>query len=84
VEKDGSFYVAVPANLPVRFQLLDAGGETIHEQRGWVWARPGEERGCAGCHESKALTPENRWPLALKRFDTPTPLGVKDDATSKP
>ena len=84
VEKDGSFYVAVPANLPVRFQLLDAGGGTIHEQRGWVWARPGEERGCAGCHESKALAPENRWPLALKRFDTPTPLGVKDDATSKP
>jgi hypothetical protein len=29
-----------------------------------------------GCHENKAIAPENRWPLALKRFDTPTPLGL--------
>jgi hypothetical protein len=84
VEKDGSFFVAVPADEPVRFELLDAHGETIHEQRSWVWTRPGEERGCPGCHENKALAPENRWPLALKRFDTPTLLGVKDHATSRP
>lgn len=77
VEKDGSFYIAVPPDLPVRFQLLDADGKVIHAQRSWIWARPGEEHGCVGCHEDKALAPPNRWPLALRRFDTPTQLGVE-------
>ncbi len=72
VETDGSFYVEVPADQPVRFELLDAGGATIRVERGWVWSRAGEQRGCAGCHSDKAVAPENRWPMTLKRFDTPT------------
>ena len=75
VESDGSFYVRVPANTAVRFVLLDAKGQNIREERGWVWARPGEQRGCTGCHGDKNLAPENHWPMTLKRFDTPTPLG---------
>jgi hypothetical protein len=77
VEKDGSFYVEVPADQPVRFELLDASGETIRKERGWVWSRAGEQRGCAGCHSDKAMAPENRWPMTLKRFDTPTQFGEK-------
>jgi hypothetical protein len=77
VEKDGSFYIAVPPDRPVRFELLDASGKVIRAQRSWIWARPGEERGCVGCHEDKAVAPENRWPLALRSFDTPTHLGVE-------
>jgi len=80
VEKDGSFYVEVPANQPVRFELLDANGGTIVAERSWIWTRPGEQHGCAGCHGDKALAPENRWPLTLKRFDTPTALLEKNDA----
>lgn len=80
VEKDGSFYVEVPANQPVRFELLDANGKTIVAERSWIWTRPGEQRGCPGCHGDKALAPENRWPLTLKRFDTPTALLEKNDA----
>jgi len=80
VEKDGSFYVEVPANQPVRFELLDADGKTIVAERSWIWTRPGEQRGCAGCHGDKSLAPENRWPLTLKRFDTPTALLEKNDA----
>jgi hypothetical protein len=80
VEKDGSFYVEVPANQPVRFELLDANGQTIVAERSWIWTRPGEQHGCPGCHGDKALAPENRWPLTLKRFDTPTALLEKDDA----
>jgi Hydrazine synthase alpha subunit middle domain len=76
VEKDGSFYLLVPADQPVRFELLDAKGTVIRSQRGWIWTRPGEDAGCVGCHEDKAVTPENHWPLALKRMDTPIPLGV--------
>jgi Hydrazine synthase alpha subunit middle domain len=75
VEADGSFFVQVPANWPVRFALLDAKGQIISEERSWIWTRPGEERGCTGCHGDKAVAPENHWPETLRRFDTPTPLG---------
>jgi len=75
VEADGSFYLQVPANQPVRFVLLDERGGTIREERSWVWTRPGEQRGCTGCHGDKALAPENRWPLALRRKEPPAMLG---------
>lgn len=71
VEADGSFYAAVPANMPIRFELLGLQGEMLRAQQGWVWSRNGEDRGCLGCHESKGLAPANHWPLALRRFDTP-------------
>lgn len=82
VEKDGSFYVQVPANQPIRFELLDAKGQTVHAEKGWIWARPDEQRGCPGCHGSKAIVPENHWPLTLKRFDTPTHLGETQNGSS--
>jgi hypothetical protein len=77
IEQDGSFYVAVPPDRPVRFELLNAERKVVRAQQSWVWARPGEEHGCVGCHEDRAVAPENRWPLALRRFDTPTCLGVQ-------
>jgi len=77
IERDGSFYIAVPPDHPVRFELLNAGDKVVRAQQSWVWARPGEEHGCVGCHEDRAVAPENRWPLALRRFDTPTCLGVQ-------
>lgn len=76
IEKDGSFYLAVPPDVPVRFELLDEGGRVVRAQRSWIWSRSGEEHGCVGCHEDRALAPENRWPMTLRRFDTPTRLGV--------
>jgi hypothetical protein len=77
VESDGSFYIGVPPDKPVRFELLNNAGAVIRAQRSWIWSRPGEERGCVGCHEDKSVAPENRWPLALRRFDTPTQIGVE-------
>ncbi len=74
VERDGSFYATVPADTPIRLQLLGAHGEVLKQQRSWMWVRTGEDRGCVGCHESQALAPENRSPMTLQRFDTPTPL----------
>jgi len=82
VETDGSFYVQVPANSPIRFVLLDSKGQPIREERGWIWTRPGENRGCPGCHEDKAIAPENHWPLTLRRFDTPTRLGDFDHGSA--
>lgn len=75
VEEDGSFFVQVSANSPVRFMLLDAKGQTIREEHSWIWTRPGEERGCTGCHGDKAVAPDNHWPMTLRRFDTPIALG---------
>ncbi len=82
VEKDGSFYMTVPADTPIRFALLDAHGAVLREQKSWIWARPGEDRGCLGCHENPALVPENHWPLTLQRFDTPTPVGIAAHPTA--
>lgn len=76
VETDGSFYITVPANQPIRFELLNASGRVVSAQRSWIWARNGEDVACIGCHESKAVAPANRWPLALKRMDAPIPVGV--------
>jgi hypothetical protein len=80
VENDGSFYIKVPANQPIRFELLGAKGEVIHEQKGWIWARTGEDVPCLGCHESKALVPGDHWPQALKRLDVPIPVGVSSNS----
>jgi hypothetical protein len=74
MEEDGSFYVAVPPDQPVRFEVLDGAGRVVRAQQSWIWARSGEEHGCVGCHEDRAVAPENRWPMALRRFDTPTRL----------
>ena len=76
MEEDGSFYIAVPPDKPVRFEVLDAAGRVVRAQRSWIWARSGEEHGCVGCHEDRAVAPENRWPMALRRFDTPTRLDL--------
>ncbi len=81
VEADGSFYVAVPADQPVRFELLDSHNRIIKAEQGWIWARPGEEHGCVGCHADRAIVPENRWPLTLKRLDTPMRLGIVENVT---
>jgi len=76
VESDGSFYIKVPADHPIRFELLSAKGSVIRAQKSWIWARTGEDVPCLGCHENKALVPPDRFPLALKRLDTPIPVGV--------
>ena len=76
VESDGSFYIKVPADHPIRFELLSAKGSVIRAQKSWIWARTGEDVPCLGCHENQALAPADHFPLALKRFDTPIPVGV--------
>ena len=66
VFEDGSFFVEVPADAPLRLALLDArGGETAILDGG-LWVRPNENRGCLGCHEDRRRAPENRQPLAVR------------------
>jgi len=74
IEADGSFYIAVPPDQPIRFEVLDAAGRVVRSQRSWIWSRSGDEHGCVGCHEDRNLAPENRWPLALRKMDNPVHL----------
>jgi hypothetical protein len=61
---DGSFHLELPPDTPLRFETLDAEGRPVRGPSAWTWVRPGELRGCHGCHESRALAPENRIPMA--------------------
>ena len=66
VEKDGSFHIDVPANLPVQLQLLDSDGLAL-ASCDWIWVKQREFRGCIGCHEDPELTPPNRFVEAARR-----------------
>jgi len=74
VESDGSFFVKVPADRPIRFALLDARGAVVRRERGWFWIRRGEQRICVGCHTGPERASENRVPAVLLRTTTPFDL----------
>jgi len=70
VEPDGSFHVRVPAETPLRFQLLDENNIKIKEQSGWTWVMGNENRGCIGCHENRELSPPNVLASAIPKPPT--------------
>lgn len=74
VEQDGSFYVRVPGDRPIRFLLLDKNGTVLRQEQGWFWARGGEQRYCVGCHAGPERAPENRVPAVLMHSTVPTDL----------
>lgn len=65
---DGSFAVEVPADTPIAFQAVDAEGRAELNEMSWIYVRPGERRGCVGCHQARQATPllEGPLPLALR------------------
>jgi hypothetical protein len=46
----------------------------LHQERGWFWARGGEQRYCTGCHAGPERGSENRVPAVLMRSTVPTDL----------
>lgn len=64
---DGSFFVEVPADTPLRLTLLHTDGRPLAALASGIWVRPNENRGCVGCHEERDRAPENRQPLAVLR-----------------
>lgn len=72
VESDGSFFARLPADAPIVFDVLGDGGIPLGGQRTPFWLRPGETRGCVGCHEEPDSAPPNVRPLAV--LADPTPL----------
>ena len=84
VEKDGSFFVKIPADRPIRFALLDFRGAVLKEEHGWFWARGGEQRICVGCHAGPERASENRVPAVLMRTTEPVDLtGAKVVAAAR-
>lgn len=62
---DGSFYVEVPADRLVHFQVLDSDRQVVGNQLTWIYSRPGEVKSCVGCHENPHTTPRIDDPIAL-------------------
>lgn len=67
VAEDGSFYLELKADQPVRFQTLNKEGEIVRGPSSWMWVRPNERRGCLGCHEDREMAPENVVPKAIEK-----------------
>lgn len=74
VEGDGSFYVQVPADRPLRIELTDAEGKTVRREAGWFWMRPSEQRICVGCHTGPEQAPENKVPEILLKMIVPVKM----------
>jgi HEAT repeat protein len=54
---DGSFAVEVPADTAIALQAVDAEGRSELNQMSWMTVRPGETRGCVGCHQPRQSAP---------------------------
>jgi hypothetical protein len=76
VERDGSFYVQTPGETPIRFELLDRSGKTVAAEKGWFWARRGEQRVCVGCHAGPERAPENAVPETLLHGTEPAVMAL--------
>lgn len=66
---DGSFFVEVPADVPIAVQAVDAEGRSELNEMSWNYVRPGEFRSCVGCHEHRRTAPpsKSRMAEALRR-----------------
>ncbi len=80
VESDGSYFVKVPGDQPLRFAVLDAKGTVLRQEHGWFWARGGEQRICVGCHTGPERAAENRTPAVLLRTTIPVDLTARPTA----
>ena len=74
VASDNSFFVEVPADRPIRMELLDAAGTRLRAEEHWFWMRPSEQRICVGCHAGPERAPENRVPEILNQMLTPVKM----------
>jgi len=65
---DGSFFVEVPADIPLALQAVDAEGRPELNEMSWLYVRPGERRSCLGCHNprNEAAPLESRRANALR------------------
>ena len=60
---DGSFAVEVPADTAIALQAVDAEGRSELNEMSWQYVRPGESRGCVGCHQPRPSAPPTSAPV---------------------
>jgi hypothetical protein len=82
VEKDGSFFLHVPGDQPLKVELLDKSGDTLKKEAGWFWMRGGEQRICVGCHAGPETAPENAVPAVLLRSTIPVDMTAGSQPSS--
>jgi hypothetical protein len=63
---DGSFAAEVPADKFLSLQVLDSDRNVVGNQLIWMNVRPGENKGCIGCHEETDTAVPPRPSLALR------------------
>jgi len=80
VKADGSFYLKLDAETPLRIEALNSQGETVRGPSDWIYLRANERRACVGCHADPELAPINTQPLAVK--EDPVVLHAKMKETS--
>jgi hypothetical protein len=68
---DGSFHMEIPADRMFHLQVLDSDRRVVGNELIWHYARPGESKGCFGCHDNP-----NRTPPRIERF----PAATRKDA----
>jgi len=76
VQKDGSVYLKVSADMPFRIRTIDSKGATVNGPGGWYWLRPNERRGCIGCHEDNEMVPANRYAIAVSKNPVAVPVHI--------
>ena len=81
VETDGSFFLHVPSDQPIKFELLDANGKTLKKEAGWFWTRRGEQRICVGCHTGPERAPDNEVPQVLLKSTDPVDMTLETTHT---
>lgn len=83
VYPDGSFYLEAPANTPLHFQTIGQDGIMLTNQRTWLWVKPGENRGCIGCHAVRESRPAKTTNIMAMRHP-PTKVGLDRDTIQPP
>jgi hypothetical protein len=65
---DGSFALEVPADHLFHLQVLDSDKRVLANELIWQYARPGEQKGCIGCHQKPDTSPSmhRNFPSALR------------------
>lgn len=63
---DGSFFVDVPADRLMQFQVLDSDRRVLGNQLTWMYTRADETKSCVGCHEIPNTAPPGGAPMAMR------------------
>jgi HEAT repeat protein len=74
IAEDGSFFIEVPADVPLALQAVDAEGRSELNEMSWTYVRPGEVRSCIGCHEPRQAAPPQKSGITLALQSPPLKL----------